>query len=64
MKTFTVELFKEPNKTINQSQDRNKFTMKDKLTGSEAEIGRNSKFTGVGLLPGDETELEVGDSGN
>jgi len=34
-----------------------------KLTAS-AVIGRNSKFTGVGLLPGDDTELEVGDSGN
>jgi len=31
---------------------------------SSAVIGRNSKLTGVGLLPGEETELDVGDSGN
>ena len=33
------------------------------LTAS-AVIGRNSKLTGVGLLPGDDTELDVGESGN
>ena len=33
------------------------------LTGS-ADTGLNSKLTGVGLLPGEETELDVGDSGN
>ena len=31
---------------------------------SSAVIGRNSKLTGVGLFPGDDTELDVGDSGN
>ena len=34
----------------------------DFLTGS-AVMGLNSKLTGVGLVPGEETVLEVGDSG-
>lgn len=33
------------------------------LTGS-AVMGLNSKLTGVGLVPGDDTELDGGDSGN